>query len=291
MSDDLRPDPAFDSAARAWMSVGPSIAPRRVVAAAITEIATVERRSSRVRRLRPGWRLQLRSAAFAGLAAVLLVGVVLLPRLGGSIGPGGLPSSATVPPALRTLEPTLEPTPVPTNVDTTGWQSFSSGLYGYSMRFPADWESVKGQTAWTLERFSNRFLPEWGDDIAFGSASGSGNPFFHAWSIPRDAGVDLADYIGALIHAGGVAYAQCPQAPDAWQAVTIDGNPGWLVGSTCNGQWAFAAVEAGGRFYTFWVDDRVDWPDSPRFRTILSTVHLRPQDADTSPSGSPVSTP
>ena len=122
-------DPRFDQAAREWVDIGPALAPAGAVAAAMAEIASIERPRRRV--WRPGIRPVSigRLAGWSGAAAVLIAVVVVLPALLGGIRyPGGSSSPGIL--------PTAAPTPVPTAVDTTRWTTFTSNLYGYSFRVP-----------------------------------------------------------------------------------------------------------------------------------------------------------
>ncbi len=108
MSDDRK----FERNARAWLELGPTDAPDRVVEDALLAIET----TSQERDLRLPWRLPIMNSASrlaAGLvaaAAVLVVGVVLVgPRLGGVGTIQASPSPSPSPIATQAVTPIASP--------------------------------------------------------------------------------------------------------------------------------------------------------------------------------------
>lgn len=137
----------LDRRAAAWLADGPTELADRVLEAALNEVHLTKQR----RVLRVSWRfLRMpalsRATGIAAVALVALIGAGTLIYLNHSApgGPGG-PGEPTDPPTA-TASPaaavTTAPTIAPTIPPTTGWQTYLSETYGFSISFPDDWTVV-----------------------------------------------------------------------------------------------------------------------------------------------------
>jgi len=137
----------------------------------------------------------------SGIAAVALVAVV---GAGGILylnanNSGGVGSSKTpAPTAAGTPEPTVAPTPPPSEVakGISGWKTYTSPVYGYTISYPEHWAvdaratekwqpGAAGDGPW-VDIFIDPETPD-GESIAF-----------FALQFPGPAGADLGSWNGLL---------------------------------------------------------------------------------------------
>jgi hypothetical protein len=115
----------FDRIAGAWLAEGPSELADRVLDAALDEVHLTNQR----RRIAVPWRFPPMNTPLRVVAAVAIIAVVgyagLTFFLPGN-GPGSVPSPSPSP------TPTLPP-------GITGWTTYTSAVYGFTMAYPSDW--------------------------------------------------------------------------------------------------------------------------------------------------------
>lgn len=203
----------------------------------------------------------------AAAVVVLAVGGLALWQFAPT-GPGGQPTPTPTP----TMQPSASPSPTPRPTATTyvpGFlgQTFTSSLYGFSLRYPDGWAAAAATTTWM-----EGFLPLFGDsrvDTVF-DADLRDHLFVGAGSQALN-GQSLDEWQGTFLAAEGCG---------AWDEIIVGGVSGF-IGFTCE----VAMVEVDGRGYIFglWSSD-----DDPQLRglntralflAVLATVQLQPGDA------------
>jgi hypothetical protein len=142
-----------------------------------------------------------RATSLAAVALVAVIGAGTLVYLNGNPGPGGpgtpTPTAAPTPAptAVATTAPTLQPTWNPES--PTAWATYTSAVYGFTMKYPADWSvdapathkwqpgepDAAGTWPWA-DLFVN---PEEVDGDAIG---------MWVWQVPAMAGADLSSWEG-----------------------------------------------------------------------------------------------
>jgi hypothetical protein len=138
-----------------------------------------------------------------GIAAVALVAVV---GAGGFIylnsnSPGGTGSQGTPGPTATpapTVAPTAAPTPQPT-FDPSGWTSYTSAVYGYTIAYPSDWSVyAPAEHTWQPgEPVVDDAWP-WADVFANPEAVDGDSMGLWVLQIPAPAGADLDSWDGLL---------------------------------------------------------------------------------------------
>jgi hypothetical protein len=169
--------------------------PDRVIDAALDQIA----RSPQRRALRVPWRFPTMPALTraTGIAAVALVAVVGAGGIMYLSSNTGSPSGSQRTPAPSpepTVAPTAEPSPAPSFVapGITGWKTYTSAVYDYTISYPEDWyvgdrATQKWQPGDAEDAPSNDVFADAGDEIAF-----------LALQFPAPAGADLGSWDGLL---------------------------------------------------------------------------------------------
>jgi hypothetical protein len=244
----------------------------------------VEQRISRQPR-RFAWRLRGRpfvntyTKLAAGVAAVLIIGFAgwrLLPR-DGSVGgePTPLPTITSAPAVTSSPRPTQAPY-VPGALSET----FTSGMHGLSISYPAGWTARAATQPWTTS------VPQFGDAAGDNlyDPQKADHLFLDLASQPL-AGRSFSQWSSDLL---AFMEADDPDCTGS-EPIVIDGADG-LISPVCT----FALVSSGGRGYLFMMYTSGDDADLRAFDSrswfidVLATVQLPPQDAvDTAPSTAP----
>jgi hypothetical protein len=156
--------------------------PDRVLDAALADIArTPQRRAIRVPWRFPTMPVLSRMTGIAAVALVAVVGAGALMYLNSTSGTGGPPTNP--PTTAATPQPTLPP-------GISGWKTYTSPVYGYTISYPDDWSVAdratkkwqpgESEDAPVTDVFTNS-----GDDIAF-----------FALQFPAPTGADLGSWDG-----------------------------------------------------------------------------------------------
>lgn len=240
-------DRSLERAARSFIEAGPTEAPDHTVEAALQTI----RSTPQERDLRVPWRFipmhgpaRLLGAA-AAVAAVAVGAFLLLGRSSEHVGTSPSPSRAS---------PSASSAAVP-DLDTT----FKSPLYGYTVRYPGDWQVLPATAVWKVDDYAN-FDRSLSDILGVGenfdgtsSLLAPGESFeqwYAKYDEPRAAGT-------------------CG-APARQEAITIDGADGF-IDLHCPAQYLEAVVQKDRRVYVFTL-----WRPSSRdrFTSMLESVRL-----------------
>ena len=248
--------------ARHYESEPPTRAPDWVLHSALSTIeSTPQRRGLAALRRYPSMPTYVKFAAAAAL--VIAVGGFALWQMAPR-GAGGAPDLSPRPTTVPT--PTARPEPT-TYVPGGLTQTFTSELYGFSLRYPEDWATGAATMQWT-----EGVLPEFGDpatDTVF-DAGLRDHLFVGAGSQPL-GGRSLDEWQGEFFDTEDCG---------AYQAITVGGAEGW-IGGDCD----IAMVGAGDRGYIFGLWSSGDDPQlrdldtRALFLAVLATVQLNPEDA------------
>ena len=179
----------------AYLAPEPDRLADRVIDAALAHIARTPQR----RALRAPWRFPDMPALSraTGIAAVALVAVVaaggilyLNSNNSDNVGSQNTPVPTAAPTAAPTPEPTAEPSFVAPGI--TGWKTYTSAVYDYTISYPEDWivgarATQKWQPGEPEDAPSSDVFFNDGDDIAF-----------FALQFPAPAGADLGSWDGLL---------------------------------------------------------------------------------------------
>jgi hypothetical protein len=172
----------FDRIAEAWLAEGPSELADRVLDAALDEVhLTHQRRRPLVPRRTPTLSIPLRLAA--GIAIIAIVGYAGLTFLK---GPGIGSTPPPTPTSMPTASPALTPAPAATlaPIDTTGWTTYTSSRYGFTLSLPPGWTSEPGDHDWTWQDDATNWLSTGADRFqAPGRAI-----LVSAWTVPMEPG-------------------------------------------------------------------------------------------------------
>ena len=185
-----RQTPEFDQRIADWLEVDPTKAPPDVMATVRAALPSIPQ--ARRGLFAPG-RFPLmpalsRATAVAAVALVAVVGAGGLIYLNAA-NSGGAGSQKT---------PAPTPAPTPNTPGITGWKTYSSAVYGYTISYPEDWSVVARATArwqpgaaeegpWRDIFFNN--APEGARDTSM---------VFEAAQFPAPAEVDLSSWDGLL---------------------------------------------------------------------------------------------
>ena len=173
--------------------------PDRVIDAALANIARTPQR----RALRVPWRFPDMPALSraTGIAAVALVAVVAVGGImylssnnSGNVGSQNTPVPTAAPTAAPTPEPTAEPSFVAPGI--TGWKTYTSAVYGYTISYPEDW-SVTARATQKWQPGESEDAPS-GDVFLNPEAVDGDGIVFEALQFPGPAGADLGSWDGLL---------------------------------------------------------------------------------------------
>lgn len=264
-------DELFDLRIADWLEGDPDLAPAQVmeiVGAALPSVAQ-RRRSLIPWQISPWMRLGL-------VAAVMVVGVVVAANLVAPFRPG------------IGGEPTPTPSPGPTaqpQVPTAGLETFTSGLYGYSIGYPSEWR-VKAATR-PLEPTE----PPWAGSAPvdyfeqqrdlYGSPAGGPLGSLIAASVDIGPEGTLEDWTAST------AIATCGE-PSSRETIVVDGQSALMLvySEGCYGLlhlWVTVVDGATGT-HIVWLDDLGrEAADRALFEDILATFSF-PSDGQVSPT-------
>ena len=255
--------------ARYYETEPPARAPDWVLQSALSTIESIpQRRGVAALRRYPSMSTYTKLAAAA--VVVIAAGGFALWQLAPA-SPGGQPTPTPTPGATPIVSPVptaSPPRPGPTTYVPAGLtQTFTSDLYGFSLKYPEGW--VAGAAT---ERWTDGFLPEFGDpatDTVF-DAGLRDHLFVGAGSQPL-GGRSLDEWQGEFFGAEDCG---------TYDAIVVGDAEGW-IGHDCD----IAMFEAGGRGYIFGLWSSNDDPELRGLDTralleeILATVQLHPEDA------------
>lgn len=279
-----------DSILNAWLDEGPTDLPDATRRAILTSLST----TAQARRgLFAPWRFSLMNAstrlAVAAIVAVIAIGGAIY-LIGQRTGVGG-------PTPAPTINPTPHPTasvaaaasPVPTldvPLDTAQWTAFTSPRNGASAKFPPGWTMTAATVPWIWQP-QDPGPPNGASDTAV--ASDRRALLISTQKIPAGMSEDAwwADYIGQ----GGPIPFCFPATKAGYEAVTVDGHPGYLHGNQNGCNFTEVIVLAGGRAYQLSAFVNLDVAvqgvfSRAVFDAWLSTVHLDPAGAKDGPAPS-----
>lgn len=267
----------------AWLEEGPNELPDFTRRAIAVDIRTT--RQSRRSIWRP-WRfLALDRASLIAVAVLALALTGLTVFVVGPFGGrnvGGSPSSA--PSASPSPSPSPAPVspspPAPTTVPIPAMtQTYVSERHGYSISYPADWNTFSATDPWSP--------PAW-------KAGGEGeapfdfleapepSPWFRAASAALPEGLpSVNDWIDEYLTFSSVP--GCAPPRETWELVLIDGAPGRLRDS-CGEVEATVVLEGRVYMFTLFLGEVTNGREL--FDAFAATIDLRPEDA-TLPSPSP----
>jgi hypothetical protein len=272
-----------------WFSDGPDVVADRVIDAALSDIDLTSQRSAGFGR---PWRIPIMKniqPLFAGTAIVVAVGVVALVMLGLGAGPGAGGSKANPSPTTFAPGPSASPGQSPGNatVDTSGWVTFTSPRYGYTISYPKDWTVFRRGT--NPKVFGADDPGNTDDELQ--APSPSKNSFVvSSQALPN--GLTEEAWIAAYLKDNALNPSECFPPRSAWDPVVIDGRPAAVHGGSEKCDFTEAVAFVGGRVYTMRaVSNRNEWDgsvfDRQLFDAILATIRFDPTAADDSPGSGP----
>ena len=103
----------------------------------------------------------MRSPLYAAAAVAVVLFAVFIAIFGNGLGgaSNGPGADWTAQPSpTATLRATPRPTPAPPPIDTTGWKTYESDRYGFSIGYPPDWIEVPAEHDWTWARDGKNWL-------------------------------------------------------------------------------------------------------------------------------------
>jgi len=199
----------FDVALAAWLDDGPADLPYSTRHAISVAVRTTPQ--ARARLGLPARRLHMTRTILAGAAAIVLIGVglaITLPRGQNGIVGTAEPTPSPTPTSTPTPAPTSTPSPTPTSafsgaIDTTGWATYTSKQYGFTIGHPTDWTVIPATRKWAFGTDTDAGLPTSPGADHF--TSPDGNVRVSAWTValtPAAAGriqslVDLESWVAA----------------------------------------------------------------------------------------------
>lgn len=201
-----------------------------------------------------------RIAAAAIVVVAVLGGAVYLLAPGGGVG-GGPPATAAPSPT-----PSAVPAPSPSAssaalapLDTTGWTTYTSARYGFSIGHPADWTERLSDHVWSFPADA-----DWLNTASEGFRSAGQTVYATAWSVAVTPGTTVESWIQTYCPKDTTACS----GQDRAITVSMDGHPGLLVPFLDDTQ---AFILVGDRLYAVAVWE----PDSdPRTQPYGGAVRL-----------------
>ena len=202
-----------------------------------------------------------RLAAAAIAIAIVAVGGALILRPGGSSNVGvAPPSSQGTPVASPSLAPSDSPIPAPSVIPVGALtQTYSSDLYAYQIKYPANWNLTVGTTPGRVDNvpadFSQGLLDFYGDTTP-GSGHGLTVTSAPLSATRKDLGVFTA-YVKDQIDAEFGTYLHLAACHQPTRALVVDGEPASEIDFICpDHNWIWVNTIHGGRAYQIaWLDD------------------------------------
>jgi hypothetical protein len=191
----------FDRNAAAWLADGPTELADRVLDAALHEVHSTPQR----RRWSAPWRASLMSLRFSAAAVIALIAVAGIVAFNSLGGVGTSPTAAPSP----TASPAPTAAVVAASLDPTGWPTYTSARYAFTIGHPADWTELPSTRAWSFELDSDQFAPRSAGAEHFTSADGQVR--VSVWTVPLEAGQvieswgDVEAWVGDYCERTGIA--------------------------------------------------------------------------------------
>ena len=172
----------FERITMDWLNAGSDSTPLEVIDAVLLAVRSMPQE----RDLRISWRalsMRLAVTAAAVITVVVILGLAAYFALGprANVGTDSTPSPTL--PAAQAPSPAATPHGSP--VDTSGWTTFQSARYGFSIGHPSDWTEVPADHDWALATDAANWLST-GQEVF--KAPGDAIRV-SAWSEPIDGSV------------------------------------------------------------------------------------------------------
>ena len=249
MSDQL-----FEHAIRDWLDDGSDRTPPAAIDAVLLAVRTTpQERDLRTPRRFTFMPASTRLAAVAAIVAVAGVAALLL--AGGRQNP---------PPETS---PSTAPSQPPPAVDTTGWVTYTSERYGYSIQHPPQWEVTTASRDWAMDVDRTSWLSPAQDQLVDRQAAYQIG--VHGFAVDLPSGTAADAWIDAFF-AGNTG--DCPVLAANLPTITVGSYSGKLADQpACGDSIAFVFHEP--RMYVFTIGRE---NQLPLFNAFLSTVHFAP---------------
>jgi hypothetical protein len=278
-----------DAILAAWLEEGPTALPeptRRAIAVA-TRTTNRSRRPFWMPQRRPIMNSYARLAVAALTIVVVIGGAIYLfaPRAGVGVGPPATAAPSLTPSAAPSASQSASSTALPP-LDTTGWTTYTSARYGFSIGHPAAWTLLPSDRAYAFPADATHCCPPPGTETFQTPAGDLG---VSTWSVAVTPGTTAESWMKAYCLKNTTP---CNDIPGQAIAVSMDGHAGSLVAFTNDVQ-AFTLV--GDRMYVVaaWRPDKdatvLAYTSGTRLvESFLSTIHLLPGGpASPAPSATP----
>jgi hypothetical protein len=186
-------DREFERFAEEWLEAGTDSTSPEVIDAVLLAV----RNTPQERGFRVPWRIQpMRNPLYAAgvIAVVVIAGAATLYAL----GPGGQFGSDSTPSPTTEQTPTASPTTTG-RMDTSGWTTYTSPQYAWTVAYPPDWDVQPAERAWDPETDAADIVSPGMDDFT----APEGDVRVSIWSVPLDPayeddsewGIDLEAWI------------------------------------------------------------------------------------------------
>jgi hypothetical protein len=274
-----------------WLGDGHSEVPDRVIAAALDQIKTTrQRRSFGLPRRFTTMRLTYQVLAVtAALLALGMLGALVagasrppapppittpIPTAAGTLAPATVPPATLPPASAAVLSPSPSDAPTPSPINAAAWPSFTSQVFGFTMRYPTGWTLVPAKLA-------DLSIPDAVDEFDAPAPSLAG---FNVRSERLRPGQTPAQWSAAYVKANSMNPAECFPPSSQWTPERVDGIVGGLHGGAVSCDFTEVVVFDGNRVYLFRaVANRntigSDTFDISLLGALLNSVHLTPATA------------
>ena len=172
--------------------------------------------------------------------------------------------------------------PAPVALDTSGWKTYTSDRYGFTILYPSDWSSVPATKDWNAADKGTWPNPGWEQFLSSDTQIGIG-----VFSVPITPETTFDSWLATTCE----GYTEpCSNIADRAVDVTMDGNPAVLVPFADDLQ-VFSVI--GDRMWVIASGRPADEADSLRLvESFFSTMHILPGGSPPkilSTEGTPVS--
>jgi hypothetical protein len=233
-----------DTILAAWLEEGPTALPeptRRAIAVS-TRTTNQRRHPIWMPTRRPSMNPVARIAVAAVAVVVVLGGAVYLFSPGNNVG--GLPVATAAPsPSASAVAPASPSSSAARGpLDTTGWITYTSVRYGFSIGHPADWAELPSDRVYAFPADAAKCCPPPGSETFRTPADDVG---VSAWWVEVKAGTSADAWIQAYCKVMEPD-SPCTALQDRTVAASLDGHAGRLV--LFNGD-TQAFILVGNRMY------------------------------------------
>lgn len=173
-----------------------------------------------------------------------------------------VPASTAPTPSLTA---SIEPSPSPSS-------SFTSPIYGYTVKLPAGWGAIKAKVPWDGTSKTSSDSPDVDRWVGRTGAS--------AWGFAAPYSGDLKAYTKQTVAANAKYHGDtCPPTPEVEDPITIGGEPGILLAYDCGILINLAVTLRNGVGYTFALRDpnvaaATDPTDAATFAALLDSIQF-----------------